>query len=74
MVGICETSGHKDMNSLLQLISIREWEVKGKKARLRNSRNDFAEMSLNKWIGLKPLQYRFGNSKRIIEDILNPIE
>jgi hypothetical protein len=64
----------KDMNPLLQLIKNREWEVKDKKARLRNSRNDFSEMALNKWIGLKPLQYRFGNSKRIILDILNPRE
>ena len=63
-----------DIEPLLELIRLREFAVKGKKARLRNSRNDFSEMALNRWIGLQPLQYRFGNSKRIIEDILNPVQ
>lgn len=62
-----------DMEPLLELIRQRELVVKGKKARLRNNLNNFSEMALGKWIGLKPLQYRFGNAKRIIEDILNPL-
>lgn len=62
------------IEKLKELIALREFAVKGKKARLRNSRNDFAEMALDKWIGLQPLQYRFGNAKRIILDILNPAE
>ncbi len=69
-----QPSNIEDMEPLLQHIRMREFVVKGKKARLRNSRNDFKEMALNKWIGLKPLQFRFGNAKRIIEDILNPNE
>lgn len=63
-----------DMEPLLQLIRLREFAVKGKKARLKNSRNDFSEMALNRWIGLKPLEYRFANSKRIIEDMLNSVQ
>lgn len=63
-----------NIDALYKLLQLREVAVKGKKARLRNSRNDFAEMKLHKWIGLQPLQYRFGNVKRIVMDILNPVE
>lgn len=61
-----------NMEPLFQLIRMRETTVKGKKARLRNSKNSFSEMAPGKWIGLQSLQYRFGNAKRIIVDILNP--
>lgn len=59
---------------LVQLIKARELVSKGKKARLQNNLQTNADMQVGKWIGLKPLEYRFANAKRIVQDILNPLE
>ncbi|MEZ5001429.1 MAG: DUF6361 family protein [Chitinophagales bacterium] len=63
-----------NMDAMFSLIRNRELSVKGRKARLHNSIQSYYEMQPMKWIGLRPLQYRFANAKRIIEDIKNPIQ
>lgn len=54
------------------LIRTREATVKGRKARLRNSRQSNVDLVIGERIGLQMLQYRFQNVKRIIHDLLNP--
>lgn len=54
-----------------ELIRQRERISKNKKARLQNSRETNPDMKPGKWIGLQLLSFRYGNAKRIIDDIIN---
>lgn len=60
-----------DIEALYRLVRNREYAAKGTKARLQNSIQMFSEMKPFKWIGLRPLEYRFSNAKRIVVDIVN---
>lgn len=63
--------GGTDKDFMDKLIRMQEIQNKGKKARLQER----AEESVEDWVGLQYMNYRFFNARRIIEDIqsgLNP--
>jgi len=56
---------------LQTLVRQQEIAAKGKKSRLHGSLQSNFDLKINKRIGLKRLEFRFHNIKRIIDDIIN---
>ena len=59
-----------DVNSLDELIKMREISLKGAK-RAKTSRIGEYDEKIESWIGIDTLDYRFTPAKRIINDIMN---
>ena len=59
-----------DVNSLDELIKMREISIKGAK-RAKTSRIGEYDEKIESWIGIDTLDYRFTPAKRIINDIMN---
>lgn len=62
--------GFDDEKSLRNMVTNQEFGVKGAKARLHPEK--LHDVQEEKWIGLRHFEYRFRQSKVIINDIRNP--